>query len=104
MGLEAASIIRELYRRNPTYLCGRQKSSILAGLFYYLGIVRKERAKQKDIVEVLGIVRVTVRNGAKLWFWLFYGSEDDFYRQYLSSVQQQREIMKKNWRDLYSSS
>lgn len=104
MGLEAASIIREVYRRNPTYLCGRQKSSILGGLFYYLGIVRKERARQKDIAEVLGIVGVTVRNSAKHWYRLFCGSEDDFYRKYLPAVQRQRETMKKHWRDLYYGS
>ena len=104
MGLEAASIIREVYRRNPTYLCGRQKRSILAGLFYYLGVVREERARQKDIAEVLGVVGVTVRNSAKHWYRLFCGSEDDFYRKYLPTVQRQRETMKKHWRDLYYGS
>jgi transcription initiation factor TFIIIB Brf1 subunit/transcription initiation factor TFIIB len=104
MGLEAAAIIREVYRRNPTYLCGRQKRSIIAGLFYYLGVVRKERVSQRDISKVLGVVGVTVRNSAKHWYRLFYGSEDDFYQKYLPTIQQQRKTMKKHWRDHYSSS
>jgi transcription initiation factor TFIIIB Brf1 subunit/transcription initiation factor TFIIB len=96
MGLEAASIIREVYRENPAYFCGRPKSSVLGGLFYYLGIVRKVRASQNDIAEVLGVNKATVRNSSKHWYRLFYGSEDNFYRKYLPAVQRQRETKKKN--------
>jgi len=95
MGLEATATIRMVYQKNPTYFCGRQNSSILAGLFYYLGIVREERASQNDIAEVLGVNRATVRNSSKHWYRLFYGSEDNFYREYLPAVQRQRETKKK---------
>lgn len=95
VGLEAAKIIREVYRKNPTYLCGRQKRSILAGLFYYLGVVRKQRMSQKDVAEVVHVAEATVRNGAQHWYRLFHGSEDDFYRQYLPAVHRQRETKKK---------
>ena len=95
MGLEAAKTIRMVYQKNPTYFCGRPKSSILGGLFYYLGIVGKERASQNNIAKVLGVNRATVRNSSKHWYRLFYGSEDNFYRKYLPAVQRQRETKKK---------
>jgi len=95
MGLEAAKIIRDIYKKNPPYLCGRAKNSILAGLFYYLGVVRSERIKQRDIAEVLRVNELTIRNCTKRWYRLFHGSEDDFYRKYLPAIQQQRETWKK---------
>ena len=94
MGLEAAEIIREVYKKNPTYLCGRGKNSILAGLFYYLGVIHKEQLAQKDVASVLGLWDVTVRNSSQRWYRLFHGSQDDFYRKYMPGSQRQRETVK----------
>jgi transcription initiation factor TFIIIB Brf1 subunit/transcription initiation factor TFIIB len=94
MGLEAAETIREVYKKNPTYFCGRQKNSIVAGLFYYLGVILKERIRQKDIAEVLQVADITVRHVAQHWYRLFHGSEDNFYRKYMPAIQRQRETVK----------
>jgi len=63
---ETLKLVREIYQKDPTLLCGRKGTTIIGTLFYLLGLKYDEyRKSQWAIANVLNIHAVTIRQNSK---------------------------------------
>jgi len=64
---ETLKLVREIYQKNPTLLCGRTTRTIVGTLFYLLGLKHEEyRKSQTEIADALNIKEVTIRRNYEL--------------------------------------
>lgn len=62
MADETRRLIKEIYKKDPVFLCGRPRKAIVGSLFY---IIDQEGASQREIAEAVGASEVGIRNNYK---------------------------------------
>jgi hypothetical protein len=66
IGLQAARIINQCYFKKPTFFCGKQKRTLLGGLFYLLGLQQGTPVTQEHL-RVLGVTPNSIKISKYKW-------------------------------------